>query len=240
MNATIEREAVEFVDSIRPAVEPPIRTTETMERYNLHPYPRELYVEGARSKRKNQKKPGDKEPHEELGVEAQPDIYRATHYATCPAMTVFSARAPEGVFAGKMGTVTSLAASAQLESTGVLPATLHPGVGPHIPAPGAELALKLLFTKFARRLKEVGHTPESFADALRPSIAPAVDEYGDVSEDGPVDGVPASAFRRLCYSLKIQMADAQLGSVIISCDTGRDGRVSLSALLAFLSDVGTV
>lgn len=221
------------------------RVSETRRQYG-RTYPTELYVLGAVPKRKGQPVPPEARtltPADELGIHADPDVYRRTHYATCPPMTFFTARGPEGLFSGG-ASMTKLAATAALESTGVIPATtVHAGPGQRIPVPGAELALQLLFTKFVRRLREAGSTPEDFLSHLAQHVVPPEDEYGQGVEavEGHAasqPGVPSTAFRHACYALRLAVTDASVQSIIVACDTGRSDRLALSALTHFMTNVG--
>jgi len=148
-------------------------------------------------------------PRVAFGVTADPSAYAASDYRVGAAMTVFSARAPEGVFAGKP------------------------------PAPGesagSELSLALLATRFARRLAEAGFpSPSAFVDGLA-AVSRALAAGG--AEGASADeALPADAFRAALYANGVRLLDTHAASVAMLCDAvPRAGVVRLDALRALLA-----
>lgn len=244
----IARQAEAHVDSLRRPDEAVELLSESRAQYGA--YPSASYVTGAIPKVKGKAQPQDgsdasvtqkTSAAQELGITADPAPYTQTYYADCPPMTIFSSRAPEGIFAGG-SRITQQAAQAALEGRGVLPQTIRlhgTGGALRIPAPGAELSLKMLFTKFVRRLREAGSSPDALLHTLGHDVQPVQDEFDQVVQHDPnqpstAPGVPAASFRKACYALKLSFPDTSLQSVIAACDVYKQDRLSLTALAYFM------
>jgi hypothetical protein len=243
LEAAIASEAAEHVRQLLQAREAALGvsgapSSETHDRY-AKPYDRDAYyvaqdLAALRSQKKNSNpEPTVAQQSAALGATARPTAYTAGHYAKDAPVTSFSARLPELVFpyafsnagggraAGKEHAEALYATGRQQLET--LPV--------HLLAPGAELSLAPLFSRFLSRLEEAGvaglpdFTRRLQAAVAEGALAARADARGVGSILGkrqaatnPFEGNPAfvraDVFRLFLHSLGTKLQDIDLEAVV--------------------------
>ena len=167
-----------------------------------------------------------------LGASARPAAYTASsHYASDAPVTSFSARLPELVFPYAFSGAGQAAAGKE-HAAALYGAAAAATLPQHLRAPGAELSLAPLLTRFLRRLQEAGVAGlPDFLERLAAAVAGgALVRAADARAGGgsvlgqrlaaptPFAGDPryvrADVFRLFVHSLRSRVADVDLESIV--------------------------
>ena len=166
-----------------------------------------------------------------LGATARPGAYVGSSYATDAPVTSFSARLPELVFPYAFSGAGQAAAGKEHAAALYGGAAGLQGLPQHLLAPGAELALAPLLTRFLRRLQEagVGGMQDLLARlqaALRDgALAAAADARSSGSILGKRQAAPnphagdpafvrADVFRLFVHALRTRLLDIDLEAIV--------------------------
>lgn len=271
--AELELEATRFVsETTRPRTEAPEYLTQTARVFTKPADARDLPAAGLPRMASPQRGAKSSSTEESKG-EPVPDVYVNGYYGSTGTVTLYTSRYPEGWLA-KTATSNvldpfgrSYAFSSSLKGgrhgkhaeamegvSGVqeLGSSMRTAIGPAQPvvAPGSELALKAMFTRFIKRTGEALAPSSSNPAAGLQAFVEALEHHAhqDASPDeevalgattgGALTGhfedhifVTPEAFRTAAYAAKLQMHDRDLEAVIAACDADGSKRVSLGALM---------
>jgi hypothetical protein len=212
--------------------------SEARSAYHAAPYDTDAYgvaqgVAAARASRGGAASPAPSAAQQAaaLGASARPAAYARGHYASDAPVTSFSARLPELVFPYAFSGAGQAAAGKE-HAAALYGAAAAAAVPQHLRAPGAELSLAPLLTRFLRRLQEAGVAglPE-FLERLGAAVAEgALARAADARAGGgsvlgqrlaapnPFAGDPryvrADVFRLFVHSLRSRVADVDLESIV--------------------------
>jgi hypothetical protein len=166
-----------------------------------------------------------------LGASARPGAYASGHYASDAPVTSFSARLPELVFPYAFSGAGQAAAGKE-HAAALYGAAAAAAVPQHLLAPGAELSLAPLLTRFLRRLREAGVAGlQDFLERLGAAVGEgALARAADARAGGgsvlgqrmaapnPHAGdarfVRADVFRLFVHSLRTRVSDLDLESIV--------------------------